>query len=346
MVNLANCSIEDLRSYFKTLGEPSYRAEQLIKWVYQLGVRDFKEMSNFSLKLRQHLNKEASLIFPEVIDILKSKDGTQKWIFKLEDGHLIETVYIPENDRGTLCCSTQVGCCVGCVFCATGKMGWKRNLTVGEILGQLAQVVYALSPDHTSKNHVITNLVFMGMGEPLLNYLPLIRASEIMLHDCAYGLSKYRVTVSTSGFLPGLEKLQQDTELSVALSLHAVTDDLRSKLVPMNYRYSINSLLSFLDNYFVNDRRRSVTIEYIMLAGINDSLVDAKHLAKLLANGRYKINLIPANFVQNSDLKPSLPEQIDKFRNYLLSKKISTITRKSRGQDIAAACGQLVTKYE
>ncbi len=344
MINLADYSISELKAYFQQIGEPVYRVEQLIKAIYQLGIRDFNQIDNFSLKLRQRLINETVLRFPKVIQTLKSQDGTQKWLFKLQDGFLIETVYIPERNRGTLCCSTQVGCCVECAFCATGQMGLKRNLTVGEILGQLAEVVYTLSADHTAKNHVITNVVFMGMGEPLLNYSAVVKATELMLSDYAYGLSKYRVTVSTSGFLPGLFKLQQETELAVALSLHATTDQLRDQLVPLNRRYPIRELLNFLDHYF-QDQRRAVTIEYIMLRGINDTLEDAKRLVKLLSNGHYKINLIPANFVEHSDLKPSLSSQVELFRNYLLSKGLATITRKSRGQDITAACGQLVTKY-
>lgn len=342
-LNLLNLSPRELQDFFVQLGEKPFRATQLIKWVHQLGVTDFTRMTNYSLALREYLITNTEIKPPVIAREQISYDGTRKWLMQLEDNNFIETVFIPEGTRGTLCVSSQVGCPLKCSFCATGKQGFKRNLTVAEIIGQLWLAVRQLSSDQTSRTHVVTNVVFMGMGEPLLNFDNVVKAIELMLEDNAYGLSKYRVTVSTSGIIPQIQKLREVTPAALAISLHAPNDALRSQLMPINKTYPLPELIAVCDHYFT-DRRRQVTIEYIMLAGINDSIACAKELAKLLKHGHYKVNLIPGNAVANSEFKPSSSEQIDKFRNVLLAAGINTITRKSRGVDIDAACGQLAGK--
>jgi 23S rRNA (adenine2503-C2)-methyltransferase len=345
-INLLDFTRNDLASFFVSMGEKPFRAQQLIKWIHQLFVTDFSNMTNLSIKLRQYLIENTEIKLPEIIAQQNSEDGTKKWLLKLIDNNYIEMVFIPEKDRGTLCISSQVGCALGCTFCATGKQGFKRNLTLAEIIGQLWLAIHELSPDHTNKNHTITNVVFMGMGEPLLNFDNVVKATELMFDDLAYGLSKYRVTISTSGIVPEIIKLNKVSKASLAISLHAPNDELRNKLVPINKKYPLKELLAACKDYYKDEPKRVITIEYIMLAGINDSLKEAEELVKLLRNIPCKINLIPFNFTPNKNLptiyRPSSQENIDSFRNILLAAGINTITRKSRGQDIAAACGQLV----
>ena len=339
-LNLFNYSIEALVELFTACGEKGFRASQLIKWIYQLGVTDFAQMTNFSLALRKHLTEHYELVLPSLLTEQVAQDGTIKWLFELQDGGLIETVFIPEEQRGTLCVSSQVGCAVGCAFCATGASGFRRNLELAEIITQLWWAVRRLTTDPTGKNTAITNVVFMGMGEPLLNYEAVVAASQLMLSDHAYGLSKYRVTVSSCGIIPQLLRLKNDSKVSLAISLHAAEQSLRSKLVPINQKYPVKELIQICDHYY-SDRKRRVTIEYIMLRGVNDSLVQAKQLAKLLAHGNYKINLIPANLVSHASFESSSLAQIDAFRQVLLEAGFNTITRKARGVEIMAACGQL-----
>lgn len=339
-LNLLDLSHHELEEFFVALGEKSFRATQLIKWVHQLGETDFAKMTNFGLKLRQYLSENTEIRVPEVVREQISQDGTRKWLLKLQDDGLIETVYIPEKDRGTLCVSSQVGCPLQCSFCATGQLGFKRNLTTAEIIGQLWLVVRQLSPDKSSRTHVVTNVVFMGMGEPLLNFANVVKACDLMLEDNAYNLSKYRVTVSTCGLIPEIVRLREVSPVALAISLHAPNDELRNKLMPINKKYPLKELIKVCDEYFT-DQRRQVTIEYMMLAGVNDSLACAKELAKLLRHGRYKVNLIPVNIIPGTKQAATKTEQIDAFRNVLLAAGINTITRKSRGADIAAACGQL-----
>lgn len=340
-INFLNFNQDDLINYFLSIGEKSFRASQVMKWIHQAGVSDFNLMSNLSLSLRKKLTDSCEVNTSEIIMDKISVDGTRKWLLKLIDGSLIETVYIPEGHRGTLCVSSQVGCPLRCKFCATGTMGFKRNLTVAEIIGQLWLAVRALSPDKTSKTHVVTNVVFMGMGEPFLNYENVLKATRIMCDDNAYGLSKYKVTISTSGLIPEILRLKNDSDVSLAVSLHAPNDKLRTELMPINKKYPLNELIEVCDNYFL-DKKRKVTIEYIMLSGVNDKVLHAKQLVKLLSHGRYKVNLIPINTVDHSELKPSVEANMDIFRKVLIDSGINTITRKSRGQDIDAACGQLV----
>ncbi len=342
-INLLNFTSSDLEKFFLDLGEKKFRAAQLIKWIHQLGVVDFNLMTNFSLTLREYLLTHCNVGLPEMVNEQIAEDGTCKWLLKLADNNLIETVYIPEDSRGTLCVSSQVGCPLKCSFCATGSLGFKRNLEVSEIIGQLWLAIRKLSPDQTNKSHVVTNVVFMGMGEPLLNYDNVVKSTEIMLDDNAYGLSKYRVTISSCGLTPEIMRLKNDSEVALAISLHAPNDELRSKLMPINQKYPLSELIKLCDNYFA-DQKRQVTIEYIMLDGINDQINHAKQLVRLLSHGRYKVNLIPGNYTEGTDFKPSTSVQIDAFRQVLLDAGINTITRKSRGAEIMAACGQLVAQ--
>ena len=339
-INLLDFTTKELQDFFVALGEKSFRGTQVINWIHQLGKTDFSQMTNLSLALREHLMANCIVQPPTIVQEQISKDGARKWLIKLADDNVIETVFIPEDSRGTLCVSSQVGCALGCDFCATGALGFKRNLSVAEIIGQLWLAVRKLSPDQTARTHVITNVVFMGMGEPLLNFDNVLKAVSLMLDDNAYGLSKYRVTISTCGITSELMRLRELTEASLAISLHAPNDELRSKLMPINEKYPLRELMAVADNYF-KDEKRQVTIEYIMLAGINDSVELAKQLVKLLSHSRYKVNLIPGNIVGKSAYKASAIHVIDEFRDVLLEAGINTITRKSRGADIAAACGQL-----
>jgi len=339
-INLLNYDRAQLEKFFTDRGEKSFRAGQLLKWIHQLSVTDFSCMTNFNLKLREYLMQHAEVKLPEVAARQKSLDGTEKWLLHLADHHYIEMVFIPEEKRGTLCVSTQVGCALKCAFCVTGKMGFTRNLSTAEIIGQLWLAVHHLASDQTTKGHVITNVVLMGMGEPLLNLPNVIPAIHLMLDDFAYGLSKRRVTVSTVGLLPELAQLREASDVALALSLHAPTDELRSQLLPINRRYPLAPLLDFCRNYY-RDRRRRITIEYVMIKGVNDTPQQARQLIKILSRVPCKINLIPLNDGVGTAYQASPQETIDKFREILMAAGFNAITRKTRGSDIAAACGQL-----
>lgn len=342
-INLLDFNSEDLVNFLVSIKEKPYRASQIIKWVHQLGATDFSLMTNLSKELRAYLSEHTEVKEPEIVSEAISKDGTRKWLLKLSDGALIETVFIPENDRGTLCISSQVGCALQCTFCRTGELGFKRNLSVAEIIGQLWLAVRLLAPKHTTKEHAVTNVVLMGMGEPLLNFDNVVKALDLMFDDFAYNLSKYRVTVSTSGIVPAMRRLAGRTKASLAISLHAPNDELRDKLMPINKKYPLKDLIASCKEYYKNDPRRRITIEYIMLEGINDSSAQARELVRLLQGLPCKINLIPCNFAQNKEVsyRPTKQDKIDVFRQILMNAGFNTITRKSRGQDIAAACGQL-----
>lgn len=345
-INLLNFSQADLVDFFVAMGEPKFRAAQIIKWIHQCRVTDFSAMTNLSLALRCYLPDHAEIKPPEIAREVVSSDGTLKWLLRLCDDNFIETVFIPEGDRGTLCISTQVGCALNCDFCATGKQGFKRNLTLGEIIGQLYLAIGKLAPaDDLYKSRVITNVVFMGMGEPLLNFDNVVKAVRLMLDDIAYGLSKYRVTISTAGIVPAIKKLREVSLASLAISLHAPNDELRSKLMPINKKYPLKELMAVCKDYYAREPKRVVTIEYIMIAGVNDSIAQAKQLVALLHGIPCKVNLIKFNAGvdgKKSAYLPSSQDSIDDFRNVLLERGINTITRKSRGADIKAACGQLV----
>lgn len=333
-INLLNYNREDLGQFFVERGEKAFRATQIIQWLHQYGVASFAEMTNLSKALREELQEIAEVKMPTVLIREKSRDGTCKWLSQLEQGNSIETVFIPEPGRGTLCVSSQVGCALDCSFCATGKQGFNRNLSVAEIIAQVWMAVH--------EGHKVTNVVMMGMGEPLLNFKNVVRAMDIMMDDFAYGLSKYRVTLSTSGIIPAMKNLQEVSECALAVSLHAPNDELRNILVPINKKYPLQELMEVCKEYYKNSPRRAVTFEYVMLAGINDSRDHAKQLRRLLQDIPCKVNLIPFNSFSGVDYKSSSPEVIDEFRSLLTD--IQTNVRKTRGDDINAACGQLVGK--
>jgi 23S rRNA (adenine2503-C2)-methyltransferase len=314
----------------------------LLKWLHFYGVKDFHAMTDLSKTLRERLTELAQIVLPDIIYGQEAQDGTYKWLLKLQDGNCIEMVFIPEAERGTLCISSQVGCILNCDFCSTGKQGFNRNLTSSEIIGQVWLAVRHLSKQGGIHDHSLTNIVFMGMGEPLLNLDNVIIAIRIMLDDHAYGLSKRRVTVSTAGVIPALYELRQATDVALAVSLHAPNDPLRNDIVPLNKKYPLAQLIKACQDYFKDDRRRYVTIEYVMLKDVNDSPTHAKQLIALLQNMRAKVNLIPFNPFPFTPYQRSDAASINRFRDLLIAAGINTITRKTRGDDIDAACGQLV----
>ena len=340
--NLLNDSRNELAEFAKSCGEPAFRGDQLMQWIHQRGVVDFDFMTNLSKSFREKLKASACVSLMDVIADQIASDGTRKWLFKLYDGNAIETVFIPEKTRGTLCVSSQVGCALNCSFCSTGKEGFNRNLSLAEIIGQLFLAVQKLK----ETNQTITNVVMMGMGEPLLNYKPVIDAMDFMLHDLAYGLSKYRVTLSTSGVVPQILQLKKDSAVSLAVSLHAPTNELREQLVPINKKYPLEVLMPVCRNYFPADSKRVVVFEYVMLKGINDSMTHAKQLIRLLDNMPCKINLIPFNPFPKTDYVCSDWETIVEFQNRLTQAGVKTWVRKTRGEDIDGACGQLAGDFK
>lgn len=343
-INLLDFDYLSLRDYCDQLGEKPYRATQLFRWIHYYGASQFDDMTNLSKSLRGKLADIAEVKAPEIAFQQKSQDGTYKWVLRLNCGNCIETVYIPEGERGTLCVSSQVGCGLNCSFCSTGKQGFNRDLTVGEIIGQVWVAARALSKNNGQHDRQVTNVVMMGMGEPLLNFDNVLKAMNIMLDDNAYGLSKRRVTLSTSGLLPQMRQLSELSGVSLAVSLHAPNDPLRNELVPVNKKYPIAELMDVCKSYFKDEPRRRVTFEYVMLDGVNDSDKHAYELIKVLQGVPSKVNLIPFNPFPGAPYKRSSQERIDRFRDILLAKGINTITRKTRGDDIDAACGQLVGK--
>ncbi|MCX7115342.1 MAG: 23S rRNA (adenine(2503)-C(2))-methyltransferase RlmN [Gammaproteobacteria bacterium] len=342
MVNLLDYSCLSLRDFLISIGEAPYRATQLFQWIHQVGETDFSKMTNLSKVLRQKLTEHACVQLPEVVSMQRATDGTCKWLFQLSCGNRIETVFIPEKKRGTLCVSSQVGCGLNCSFCSTGKQGFNRNLTTAEIIGQVWLAVRLLSEKESGEHDKkVTNVVMMGMGEPLLNFDSVVLAMDIMMHDFAYGLSKRRVTLSTSGLVPQMLQLKEVSPVALAVSLHAPNDALRSELVPINRKYPLAQLMETCRTYFPPTSRRRVTFEYVMLKGVNDGIHHAKELAKLIELVPCKVNLIPFNPFPYTPYERSEPQVIDKFRDYLLSKSINTTIRRTRGDDIDAACGQL-----
>lgn len=343
-INLLDYTSEDLKAFFLERGEKPFRATQIIKWIHQHGVDNFDEMTNVSKALREELASFAEIRAPEIAIDDKSKDGTHKWLLRLDDGNCIEAVFIPEDGRGTLCISSQVGCALDCTFCSTARQGFNRNLTVGEIIGQLWLAKNILQPN-PEDDRVITNVVMMGMGEPLLNFEKVVKAMELMLDDNAYGLSKRRVTLSTSGVVPALDRLKDRIEVSLAISLHAPNDALRDQLVPVNKKYPIKMLLNSCNNFMEGKaNREKITIEYVMLDGVNDSDENARELAILLKDVPCKVNLIPFNPFPETRYKRSSNNRIHRFRDILENAGLIVMTRKTRGEDIDAACGQLAGK--
>lgn len=340
-VNLLNFNEAQMREFFHTLGEQPYRARQVLQWIHHFGQTDFAQMSNLSKVLRSKLTAMSEIRVPEIVSNQASQDGTHKWLLKLACGNCIETVFIPEKSRGTLCVSSQVGCGLNCTFCSTAKQGFNRNLSTAEIIGQVWVAVRTLSQLKGEHDKRITNVVMMGMGEPLLNFDAVVTAMDIMLDDFAYGLAKRRVTLSTSGVIPEMLRLQERSPVALAVSLHAPTDALRDVLVPINKKYPLAQLMAVCRDYFKNEPRRVVTFEYVMLKGVNDQPEHAKELCKLLKDVPAKVNLIPFNPFPMTEYECSDKATITTFRDYLINKGINTITRKTRGDDIDAACGQL-----
>ena len=312
-----------------------------MQWIHQVGLRDFDQMSNLGKSLRERLIQIAEIRIPEISSCQQSKDGTHKWLLKLDCGNCIETVYIPEAKRGTLCVSSQVGCALNCTFCSTAKQGFNRNLTTAEIIGQVWLAVRELSQVKGAHDRRVTNVVMMGMGEPLLNFDNVVSAMDIMMNDFSYGLAKRRVTLSTSGVVPDMVRLREQSPVSLAVSLHAPTDELRNILVPINKKDPLEQLKNVCRNYFKDEPKRVVTFEYVMLKGVNDQPEHAEQLIKLLKNVPAKVNLIPFNPFPLTQYERSPQAVIDSFRDQLVMNGINTITRKTRGEDIDAACGQL-----
>ncbi|MDH5432748.1 MAG: 23S rRNA (adenine(2503)-C(2))-methyltransferase RlmN [Gammaproteobacteria bacterium] len=344
-LNLLNLTRDEMVKFFEEIGEKPFRAPQVVKWIHQFGVDDFEQMTNISKSLRAKLSEVTEIKGLDVITEQLSDDGTIKWALKTQEGQAIETVFIPDGDRGTLCVSSQVGCVVNCSFCSTAKQGFNRDLTTAEIIGQVWFAARRLGSLKTTGERKVTNVVMMGMGEPLLNFDAVADAINLMLDDYAYGLSKRRVTISTSGVVPGLQKLKGKLDVALALSLHASNNELRSKLVPLNRKYPLEELLPAVKDYIGESKAsKKVTIEYVMLKDVNDSPEHARELVRLLKNVPSKINLIPFNPFPNTEYQTSSQKAIDTFAEILLSKGFVVVTRRTRGDDIDAACGQLVGK--
>ncbi|RUO59665.1 bifunctional tRNA (adenosine(37)-C2)-methyltransferase TrmG/ribosomal RNA large subunit methyltransferase RlmN [Pseudidiomarina marina] len=342
-VNLLDLNREGMRAFFKELGEKPFRADQVMKWVYHYCVDDFDQMTNLNKVLREKLKQVAEIRAPEVRMQQQSSDGTIKFAMTLFDGQDVETVWIPDRDRATLCVSSQVGCALECTFCSTAQQGFNRNLKVAEIIGQVWRVNKLLGAFGDTGVKAVTNVVMMGMGEPLLNLNNVVPAMDLMLDDNAFGLSKRRVTLSTSGVVPALYKLKEEIDVALAISLHAPNDELRNEIVPINKKYNIQEFLKASRDYIEGSKaNKNITIEYVMLDHINDSMEQAAELAELLKDTPCKINLIPFNPFPGSDYGRSSNSRIDRFAKVLMEKGYIVVVRRTRGDDIDAACGQLV----
>jgi 23S rRNA (adenine2503-C2)-methyltransferase len=384
-VNLLGLDQEALRGFCAELGEKPYRARQLLRWIHHAGVDDFSAMTDMSRPLRERLAKSAAIAAPRVLRDTTAADGTRKWLLDVGTGNAIETVFIPETHRGTLCISSQAGCALACTFCSTGHQGFNRNLTVEEIIGQLwwasrtlrsraahtGEVRTAQSAVRTPRSHdvhageertaqsavdlsdhpihgdrPISNVVMMGMGEPLANFDNVVAAMRLMLDDSAYGLSRRRVTLSTAGLVPGIDRLGEACPVALAVSLHAPNDALRDELVPINRKYPIRELLAACQRYLSRAPRDFVTFEYVMLSGVNDAVGQARELAARVSDVPCKINLIPFNPFPGVDYQRSSPDAIARFRDVLMQAGLVATVRKTRGDDIAAACGQLAGRVQ
>ena len=344
-VNLLGLSSRQLQGLCGDMGEKPYRAKQLLRWIHHAGADDFEVMTDVSKALRTRLKECAAIVAPTVLRDTLAADGTRKWLLDVGTGNAIEAVFIPETRRGTLCISSQAGCALECPFCSTGRQGFNRNLTVEEIIGQLWYANRCLGRGTVSERP-ISNVVMMGMGEPLANFDNVVAAIELMLDDSAYGLSRRRVTLSTSGLVPAIDRLREACPVALAVSLHAPEDKLRDQLVPINRKYPIKDLLAACVRYIEKAPRDFVTFEYVMLAGVNDSILQARQLAKRLASVPCKVNLIPFNPFPNSGYTCSDPDTIGRFRDVLMQAGYTTTVRKTRGEDIAAACGQLAGRVQ
>jgi len=342
-LNLLGMPQGELEALLVDLGEKPYRARQVLQWMYQRGVTDFDAMTDLSKSLRAKLGERATVALPRVDSEHQSSDGTVKWLFASGSGQRVEAVYIPEPARGTLCISSQVGCALDCAFCATGAQGFNRNLTAAEIIGQVWHANEVL-PRRPNGETAVTNVVFMGMGEPLANYRNVVPVLELLISDYAFGLSRRRVTISTSGIVPHVEKLGDDCNVSLAVSLHAPNDELRNRIVPINKLHPIDELLDACWRYAAKHSNRFITFEYVMLRNVNDSLRHADELAELLAGKPAKVNLIPFNPFPGTEFERSGADTIRFFQDRLRDRGIVATTRRTRGDDIDAACGQLAGK--
>ena len=343
-VNLLDFDAQGLDTWFAANGEKPFRARQVLRWLHRSGQSDFDAMTDLAKSLREKLKAMAVVVPPNIVSDKLSDDGTRKFLFDVGGGNAVETVFIPEGDRGTLCISTQAGCALDCAFCSTGKQGFNRNLTVAEIIGQLWQANEALGAYETpitGAERVISNVVLMGMGEPLANFENSVTALRLMLDDNAYGLSRRRVTVSTSGLVPVMDRLRDECPVALAVSLHAPNDNLRNQLVPINQKYPLTQLMAACRRYLEKAPRDFVTFEYVMLDGVNDSDEHARQLLALTRNVPCKFNLIPFNPFPASPFRRSSSQRIRRFGEILLEAGVVTTTRKTRGDDIDAACGQL-----
>lgn len=342
--NLLDLNRQGLREFFASIGEKPFRADQVMKWIYQQGVSDFEQMSNLNKGLRAKLAEKCEVRAPEIAYQQNATDGTIKFALKLEGGQEVETVWIPESDRATLCVSSQVGCALECTFCSTAQQGFNRNLKVSEIIGQVWRVATVIGLSKDSAKRPITNVVMMGMGEPLLNLKNVVPAMDLMMDDFGFGLSKRRVTLSTSGVVPALDLLGDQIDVALAISLHAPNDTLRDEIVPINKKYPIEVFLEGVRRYLSksNANQGRVTVEYVMLNGINDSTDQAHELANVLKDTPSKINLIPFNPYPGSPYTCSSNSRIDRFAKVLMGYGFTVVVRKTRGDDIDAACGQLV----
>ena len=341
-INLMDLTRQQMREFFAELGEKPFRADQLVKWIYHFGEDNFDNMTNINKKLREKLKAVAEIKAPEVAVEQRSADGTIKWAMQVGEQQ-VETVYIPEADRATLCVSSQVGCALACTFCSTAQQGFNRNLTVSEIIGQVWRASKIIGNFGVTGVRPITNVVMMGMGEPLLNVANVVPAMEIMLDDFAYGLSKRRVTLSTSGVVPALDMLRDKIDVALAISLHAPNDELRDEIMPINKKYNIKMLMDSVHRYLEesNANHGKVTIEYVLLDHVNDGTEHAHQLAQVLKNTPCKINLIPWNPFPEAPYGKSSNSRVDRFQKTLMEYGLTVIVRKTRGDDIDAACGQL-----
>ncbi|MEQ1526739.1 MAG: 23S rRNA (adenine(2503)-C(2))-methyltransferase RlmN [Gallionella sp.] len=343
--NLLDFDAHGLTSYFTEMGEKPFRARQLMRWIYREGESDFAAMTDIAASLRAKLTERACVSVPTIMREELSDDGTRKWLLDVGTGNAVEAVYIPEETRGTLCISSQAGCALNCTFCSTGKQGFNRNLSVAEIIGQLWWGNHQLG-----KNELglwpISNVVMMGMGEPLLNFDNTVSALRLMLDDHGYGLSRRRVTVSTSGVVPAMDRLREECPVALAVSLHAPNDKLRDEIVPINQKYPLKMLMAACQRYLEKAPRDFITFEYVMLDGVNDSEKQARELINLVHDVPCKFNLIPFNPFPQSGYQRSKPDAIQRFRDVLMQADIVTTIRKTRGDDIAAACGQLAGQVQ
>jgi 23S rRNA (adenine2503-C2)-methyltransferase len=345
MVNLLDYNAQTLQALMTQYGEKPFRAKQLLRWIHHFGVADFADMTDIAKAFREKLQHEAAIIPPRLLAEQKSADGTCKWLLDVGVGNGIETVFIPEDDRGTLCISSQVGCALECSFCSTARQGFNRNLSVAEIIGQLWWANKALGRNPKG-DRIVSNVVMMGMGEPLANFDHVVSALHVMLDDHAYGLSRRRVTLSTSGLVPAMDRLREACPVALAVSLHAPNDGLRDQLVPINKKYPLRVLMAACQRYLEKAPRDFVTFEYVMLDGVNDTVAHAKELVELVKEVPCKFNLIPFNSFPQSGYKRSNKEAIVRFKEMLIGAGHIVTIRKTRGDDIDAACGQLAGKVQ